>query len=129
MNHAIISSCVKTVEKTSTKKDCPRYSEEILVRRTIKFLKNNFGPLCDYCAPSKQRMTLLPSKMYRVSQKISVQHPTITRLPEKGVEPKMTQQKYVLQVTRVIAIVELASNKIQPVPKKNALNSKCVETE
>ena len=36
----------------------------------------------------------------------------------------MTQQKYVLQVTRVIAIVELASNKIQPVPKKNALNSK-----
>ena len=67
--------------------------------------------------------------MYRVSQKISVQHPTITRLPEKGVEPKMTQQKYVLQVTRVIAIVELASNKIQPVPKKNALNSKCVETE
>ena len=67
--------------------------------------------------------------MYKVSQKISVQHPTTTRLPEKEVEPKMTQQKYVLQVTRVIAIVELASNKIQPVPKKNALNSKCVETE
>ena len=56
--------------------------------------------------------------MYRVSQKISVQHPTITRLPEKGVEPKMTQQKYVLQVTRVIAIVELASNKVNLFPRK-----------
>ena len=62
--------------------------------------------------------------MYRVSQKISVQHPTTTRLPEKEVEPKMTQQKYVLQVTRVIAIVELASNKIQPVPKKKCTQFK-----
>lgn len=33
-NHAIISSCVKTVEKTSTKKK--DYSEKILVRRTKK---------------------------------------------------------------------------------------------
>ena len=47
---------------------------------------------------------------------------------KKGWSQKLTQQKYVLQV-KVIAIVELASNKIQPVPKKNELNSKCVETK
>jgi hypothetical protein len=73
-------------------------------------------------------MTVLPSKMYKVSQKISVQHPAITRLPEKGVGPKLTQQKYVLQ-ERVIANVELVTNKIEAVLKKNELNSKCVETE
>ena len=42
----------------------------------------------DHCAPFKKRM--LCSEMYKVSQKIIVQNPTITRTRKKEVGPKPT---------------------------------------
>ncbi len=91
-----------------------KMEEEFLWKKIIR-------PLW-WVIPSKKN-AVLPSKKYKVSQKISVQDPTITRLPEKGVEPEMTQQNMYCKCI-VIAIVELASNKIQPVPKKKCTQFK-----